>query len=64
MGRSLAAAPLCMRGPTISAYTPVLLLILSLCGFSGALATRLLDPLIASLLQEEGERPLHNAQRT
>src|SRR3990170_1798516 len=28
---------------------PVLLLILSLCGFSGALATRLLDPLITSI---------------
>ena len=27
----------------------VLLLILSLCGFSGALATRLLDPLITSI---------------
>ncbi len=28
---------------------PVLLLILSLCGFSGALATRLIDPLITSI---------------
>jgi hypothetical protein len=27
----------------------VLLLVLSLCGFSGALATRLLDPLITSI---------------
>jgi predicted MFS family arabinose efflux permease len=31
---------------------PVLLLILSLCGFSGALATRLLDPLITSIAAE------------
>ena len=31
---------------------PVLLFILSLCGFSGALATRLLDPLITSIAAE------------
>src|SRR5215204_6800418 len=31
---------------------PVLLSILSLCGFSGALATRLLDPLITSIAAE------------
>src|SRR5215213_10758095 len=31
---------------------PVLLFILSLCGFSGALATRLLDPLITSIATE------------
>ena len=38
-----------MRAVIVSAYTPVLLLVLSLCGFSGALATRLLDPLITSI---------------
>src|SRR5215203_5284057 len=32
-----------------SIAAPVLLLILSLCGFSGALATRLIDPLITSI---------------
>ncbi len=32
-----------------SSAAPVLLLILSLCGFSGALATRLIDPLITSI---------------
>jgi hypothetical protein len=32
--------------------TPVLLFILSLCGFSGALATRLLDPLITSIASD------------
>jgi hypothetical protein len=31
---------------------PVLLFILSLCGFAGALATRLLDPLITSIASE------------
>ena len=32
-----------------SIAAPVLLLILSFCGFSGALATRLIDPLITSI---------------
>jgi MFS family permease len=31
---------------------PVLLFILSLCGFAGALATRLLDPLITSIASD------------
>jgi predicted MFS family arabinose efflux permease len=33
----------------LTSVTPVLLFILSLCGFSGALATRLIDPLITSI---------------
>jgi predicted MFS family arabinose efflux permease len=36
-------------GDPASVTAPVLLVILSLCGFSGALATRLIDPLITSI---------------
>jgi predicted MFS family arabinose efflux permease len=38
--------------PPMSRLRPMLLFILSLCGFSGALATRLLDPLITTIASD------------
>ncbi len=40
------------RRPSHWCVTSVLLFILSLCGFTGALATRLLDPLLTSIASE------------
>ena len=43
--------------PLMSRLRPMLLFILSLCGFSGALATRLLDPLITTIASDFATSP-------